>query len=538
MAYAVSRGASERRRTFSSESGSDENYVKTGTTADIYLPELSATQQSSYHLSYQELPPNVCDGGADDDLDNHNRVKQLLLELDALKAEKQHLQARMQGPPKRFQVIYRVDHSPDEPPNMYLDRPQWLKGDKEMTSLQGQLPVNNVDSYIDRHSEVVFIVFRDANKAELKNRMDDEVYNIRWSESIWVTSSRLTRGLGYLVERLSQIPNHGVNIDVKASRISLAAPYLAFYHYRKEIITCASNLHEKVFQEWTLLLEYIEDNFGEEFNEVNKQMNAGSIHRELIQYLAKDGDLLISRDGHPRSAYMAVAEPVATTSAEMRVSNQKMSVWAIRTEVWEFDGNFQKSQQTIHLRIPQSSSGMLSIVDLDFYPIRFAKPEVVTKLRNIGLEFWKSRFRRYVSYRSYSGVCNAKRNEPRYMIDPATQKKLHNIQEYAKNKPLRDDLGPEQMFAKEPPPDPFLLLLPSTIHGFNMQNKRWEELEVARIHDISWNKEAFESLVVESFTKTLIKALVMQQLEEEKGTDLIAGKGQGLIVLLHGGPGG
>ena len=29
----------------------------------------------------------------------------------------------------------------------------------------------------------------------------------------------------------------------------------------------------------------------------------------------------------------------------------------------------------------------------------------------------------------------------------------------------------------------------------------------------------------------------MQQLEGEKGTDLIAGKGQGLIVLLHGGPG-
>ena len=70
-----------------------------------------------------------------------------------------------------------------------------------------------------------------------------------------------------------------------------------------------------------------------------------------------------------------------------------------------------------------------------------------------------------------------------------------------------------------------------------MQNKKRKELEVARISDISWNKEGFENLVVEPTTKALIKALVMQQLEGEKGTDMIAGKGQGLIVLLHGGPG-
>jgi AAA+ superfamily predicted ATPase len=63
------------------------------------------------------------------------------------------------------------------------------------------------------------------------------------------------------------------------------------------------------------------------------------------------------------------------------------------------------------------------------------------------------------------------------------------------------------------------------------------DLEVDRITDVTWNKQAFENLVVDEDTKELIHALITNQLAAEKGTDLISGKGNGLIVLLHGGPG-
>jgi SpoVK/Ycf46/Vps4 family AAA+-type ATPase len=63
------------------------------------------------------------------------------------------------------------------------------------------------------------------------------------------------------------------------------------------------------------------------------------------------------------------------------------------------------------------------------------------------------------------------------------------------------------------------------------------DLEVDRITDVTWNKQAFENLVVDGDTKELIHALITNQLAAEKGTDLISGKGNGLIVLLHGGPG-
>lgn len=63
------------------------------------------------------------------------------------------------------------------------------------------------------------------------------------------------------------------------------------------------------------------------------------------------------------------------------------------------------------------------------------------------------------------------------------------------------------------------------------------DLEVDRVSDVAWNKEAFENLVVNEQTKELVQALVTNQLAAEKSTDLIIGKGNGLTILLHGGPG-
>lgn len=63
---------------------------------------------------------------------------------------------------------------------------------------------------------------------------------------------------------------------------------------------------------------------------------------------------------------------------------------------------------------------------------------------------------------------------------------------------------------------------------------------------VKWNKEAFDRLVLPPKTKELIKALLLTNEGRAsdpvgvcggKRQDLIAGKGTGLIVLLHGGPG-
>ncbi|KUI62436.1 hypothetical protein VP1G_09551 [Cytospora mali] len=63
------------------------------------------------------------------------------------------------------------------------------------------------------------------------------------------------------------------------------------------------------------------------------------------------------------------------------------------------------------------------------------------------------------------------------------------------------------------------------------------DLEVEQLRDVTWNDQAFRSLVAEDDMKQLILALVNNQLDVDHGTDLIYNKMNGLIMLLHGSPG-
>ena len=64
---------------------------------------------------------------------------------------------------------------------------------------------------------------------------------------------------------------------------------------------------------------------------------------------------------------------------------------------------------------------------------------------------------------------------------------------------------------------------------------------------MTWNKTAYDRLVLPPETKDLVKALVAVRTSQRgvkqglglagKREDIIAGKGNGLIMLLHGGPG-
>ncbi|KAH6618649.1 P-loop containing nucleoside triphosphate hydrolase protein [Boeremia exigua] len=86
----------------------------------------------------------------------------------------------------------------------------------------------------------------------------------------------------------------------------------------------------------------------------------------------------------------------------------------------------------------------------------------------------------------------------------------------------------------------FVLLLPSKIKGFGFHNKKWSELNVEQIEDIEWNKNVFKSdLVMDRSKKELIEALVTVHLKRKANTkaDFMTGKGEGLLILLHGGPG-
>lgn len=84
-------------------------------------------------------------------------------------------------------------------------------------------------------------------------------------------------------------------------------------------------------------------------------------------------------------------------------------------------------------------------------------------------------------------------------------------------------------------PEDMLYQCACTLKGFSFHAKKWGELAVDNLSEISFDSRAFEQLVLDSERKTLIRGLV----ENYCGafSDIITGKSGGCIFLLHGPPG-
>jgi|SRR5271156_2861397 len=74
--------------------------------------------------------------------------------------------------------------------------------------------------------------------------------------------------------------------------------------------------------------------------------------------------------------------------------------------------------------------------------------------------------------------------------------------------------------------------------GFALAEKRWCLLYVNNIAEVVYNSEAFKCLLLPDAQKQLIHSLVKVHTDSRLSfDDIIAGKGKGMVALLHGEPG-
>ncbi|KAG1843152.1 P-loop containing nucleoside triphosphate hydrolase protein [Suillus subalutaceus] len=90
-------------------------------------------------------------------------------------------------------------------------------------------------------------------------------------------------------------------------------------------------------------------------------------------------------------------------------------------------------------------------------------------------------------------------------------------------------------------PEDQLYLLPVKVHGFDVRRKTWETIDVRKLEEIHFDEHAWDHLVLNKATKVLVKGLVnvtkTTNTSGEVFSDVITGKGGGMIALLHGPPG-
>ncbi len=84
------------------------------------------------------------------------------------------------------------------------------------------------------------------------------------------------------------------------------------------------------------------------------------------------------------------------------------------------------------------------------------------------------------------------------------------------------------------------LLCPPRVFGFTLRSKLWAQLLVDNVEDIDQQakEEAWKRLELDRRNKEILETLIKQHAKDVNPLeDIIPGKGEGLIVLLHGPPG-
>lgn len=84
------------------------------------------------------------------------------------------------------------------------------------------------------------------------------------------------------------------------------------------------------------------------------------------------------------------------------------------------------------------------------------------------------------------------------------------------------------------------MLFPPYVYGYVLNNRVWARLHLDLLKPISWTGSQFAALQIPPQHKTYLKALVHmwdKPSSNRLSLDIIPGKGQGVIILLHGKPG-
>lgn len=491
--------------------------------------------------------------------------------------------------PKLYHVLYRIDKK------SYFDHPEWTQGNRAIVS---RVPVQNLDLFLERNKSVLFIVYRDFNVIQMPKKGSTLQRPTHSEESIHPVNKRLRGAIEILLQNNWRYESF-LQGFYKTGEVK--APYLFIYHNRPYWADILVEFSRHVREHLTVVARYVSQNYGHEYAAADALFARRKVSVNFVKYLFQPGDILVSRtDGQYRGlvakSWPDVTEKAGETSeietsdtddndewdyfapdSQTHAPSKKSEVmpnsfrgsdkavlfaqdkknglvrksgsadisskvFRIQMWKWSFDGDFKRQRDDVVLRVSQKTTNISieatewNMHDLDIYPLRLASRSVVNLLRRRGRMFWRCRKRCLISYQEWGTEAQDESDE-RFMIDFHTFRKLHPENKSHTIENPAETMSQDEMDQEEPPDEAFLYLVPLQTKGFNLRTKKWLDLNMDQIHSVVWNKKAFDTLVLDRKTKELITALVSKQISSTKSTDVIAGKGNGLILLLHGGPG-
>lgn len=453
----------------------------------------------------------------------------------------------------------------------YLDRPRLFAGDHKASILKGERKIEDLDEYMEQHEEFSVLVRRYYSCQAHLRAVDDLFQRLQLPHQNVTVTSKIRPYLFSLAQNSEEAMWEFEEMKIVSGSLTrtlsnfgmgyttmMKAPYVPFYHRRQivgDFLRSPKGSHDK---ELKSLASYIDYECGDNFDEADDLFSKGLVSFKHFDKLFKSDDIVVMEVKGQQQAYACT-----------RVMSNDINEFSMDCMSWIFDGNFRQKHETFSAEWPENAD-IMRIQDLKVFPLRFVKDGTREHLKERGIKFWGFRTRKYVGYLSDSIESDSQtvsscitstesrleltvnKLKPRYMIDMRTYHELHQKEHL--NTPEIGEAIPMSEGGSVPD-DSFLLLLPAIVLGFGLHDKKWSKsiqrrersqltknlvnLIVDKIEDIEWNSRAFGKLVLGHQKKEIIKALVTVHVASGKKptTDIIEGKGNGLIMLLHGSPG-
>ncbi|KAF2020927.1 P-loop containing nucleoside triphosphate hydrolase protein [Aaosphaeria arxii CBS 175.79] len=455
-------------------------------------------------------------------------------------------------PPPDYLVAHQVTCSRhrDHISTYYEDVPRLLLGDWKTTALHGTQPFTEdifSREFAEENPHISFIAVKSYDCGAYHEAIKDKFKKVPLPDNV-------AQLLKHVDARLSLLQEDGdyasimseiivfVSSDLQnsLSAISLAhpeyfskriygsnvAPILDFYHARSIIESFISResdiLSSLQLEQLRVLVGYIRESRGDEFDQATAQFAEGAVGQVHFCKLFSLGDIVV-RD-------------TSTGPLAYQITNLAIESHTVRIDCfsWDFNGEFFKSKQRFTVHWP-SNAKEVRIETLEIYPLRYSNSGQRLRLEQRGSKFWNYRERTLVDY-EYKGISYELRAiSNRFMIDMDTYRNLHPV-----NQETRDEEDEGIKKLKQPPNETFVLLLPSHIRGYGFHDKKWSLLLIDQIRSVTWSSDTFDRrLVLKAQKKEIIKALITVHTTpvHTNKADIVEGKGNGLIMLLHGGPG-
>lgn len=280
---------------------------------------------------------------------------------------------------------------------LFLDAPTFV-GHSKSNHVAG---VSEVDEARLRASqpEIVLIVYKiyrcsvsnEMRKQKLRDMAAaavtsyDSIDPPAVGESMAITSVELCKAFRTAMEIQ---PNSKYYPKIEPFR-QIPAPYVFLYHDREMIWQHARAAGPNDMLE--VLVKYL-DSFEKEFQMADALFRSGMVTLKTLQYLFKPDRLVIHNAGR---------EPIAlqTESYLSLPGIATPPVCSLSAWNYGYDGRFWVANTPISFSYPTTSDEKIPITSLDVYPLEYASQDVHKGLVKRGSECWKSRRRRYVTYR-------------------------------------------------------------------------------------------------------------------------------------------